>query len=179
MDPDGDAKCRDLSTISSLDQENLLVVIHNRSADSWLEDWRREVGELPANFGVISIGGFTRSEALQSFPSDSGQGLKTQIETVPEVETIPNIIDLMEIGVTINRYIDSWEGNGKQTVVCFNCLTELMEEVDQETAFKFLHLLTSRLGSADAVAHFHLDPEVPDVTDIKTIEWLFDSTIEV
>jgi hypothetical protein len=84
--------------------------------------------------------------------------------------------DLTGVGVAVTRAIERHtEG---RLHVCLGSLTTLLQYVDRETAFKFLHVTLSRLDSADAVAHGHLDPVAVDAETVATLSSLFDSVLE-
>ncbi|MDY6765133.1 MAG: hypothetical protein SV377_05530 [Halobacteria archaeon] len=179
---DSEVSCTDLSTVASPDQENVLVVTDG-SVDDWYMKWRDSAGELPADFGIISVGGFNRSAAAGATASSSSQA-RTQRPTTPgtsdepkQIETLPEV-DLSELGLLINSYIRSWEDTDRRLIVCFDCLDELIEEVGVKKAFKFLHLLVERLRVAGVISHFHLDPSVHELETINLFKNLFDITVE-
>jgi hypothetical protein len=63
-------------------------------------------------------------------------------------------------------------------VVCFDSLTAMLQYVDVETAYEFLHAITGQLYAADARAHFHIDPTAHDRTTVDSIASLFDAVVE-
>jgi hypothetical protein len=50
----------------------------------------------------------------------------------------------------------------------------MLQYVELDQAFRFLHVVTDRLADADAMAHFHVDPGAHDDETIETLTSLFD-----
>lgn len=84
--------------------------------------------------------------------------------------------DLTGVGVAVTDAIDR-HAEGRLHV-CLGSVTTLLQYVDLETAFKFLHVTLSRLDSADAVVHGHLDPDAVEEETVATLSSLFDSVLE-
>ncbi|APW98983.1 hypothetical protein CHINAEXTREME_14905 [Halobiforma lacisalsi AJ5] len=86
-------------------------------------------------------------------------------------------IGLDGIGETISRVIA--EHNSPETTISlsFEILSELLVKSKLETLFKFLHLLTSRVDSADAFSHFYCDPETKSGPTINLLSEVFDLRI--
>lgn len=74
--------------------------------------------------------------------------------------------------------LKDWRDNDNRTVVCGGSLTNALQCGDVAELFRSLHLLLHRLRKADAFVHFHLDPEVVDPVDRRTLEQLFDRVVE-
>lgn len=134
--------------------------------------WDGQSGDQPANVGLITVGDFPRSASTQS-PSGDVTPDHLQMDTVPDPS------DLSKLGVRISERLSAWEDNENQTVMCFQSLTNLLEHVDFHTVFRFLHILTGRITSSGAVAHYHLDVDAHDKETIATLRPLFDTVIEV
>lgn len=90
------------------------------------------------------------------------------------VTSIENPGDLTRIGIEIDKALAEWEDEEGSIAVCFHSLTPLLQYVDLQTLFRFLHILTSRFRDAGAEAHFHMDPEAHDGKTISIIRSLFD-----
>ena len=86
--------------------------------------------------------------------------------------------DLTSLAETIGGQLSEWEASDARTVVCFESLTALLERNGLRGAFRFLCLLGRRLESADAVAHFHLDPDAVDDRTLYTLFPLFGTVVE-
>jgi len=60
--------------------------------------------------------------------------------------------------------------------VCVEALEPLRRRYDDETVFRFLHLLTNRVRAADGLAHVHLSTG-PDAELASTLRSLFDGVV--
>lgn len=168
-----DEACIDLLTVTDPPEEDVLSITVTQSVDDRLELWQSYVGDLPSQAGIISVDEVTRS-ATVSTDTAGEQPLPTPIS----IETVTDPGDLTGLGIAISKYLSNWAGSPNRTVVCFHSLTTLLQYADLERVFRFLHLLTGRLKSADAVAHFHLDPGAHDAQTVNTLSQLFDVVVE-
>lgn len=165
--------CINFLTFLDISQENILSVTFTQTAQDRLELWQTHVGdERPARAGIVSVGEPTRSASSQ----------RTTSRQPPEsisIDTISDPADLSRLGITIENYLSEWAENENQTVICFHSLTPLLQYADRERVFRFLHLLTGRIDSIDAVAHFHMNPEAHDAQTRNTLVQLFDAVIDI
>lgn len=81
------------------------------------------------------------------------------------------------IGETISRVIDEHNDDGVTISVAFEILSELLSKCELERLFQFLHLLTARVESADALSHFYCDPNRESGPTINLLSELFDVRI--
>lgn len=146
------------SDLLSVDQpRSVLVFAYHRRPREVVDDF-----DDPRGVTVIDLGEDTDAEAAEFGPAVT-------------VERC-GAADLTAVGVAVTRAIDRHtEG---RLHVCLGSLTTLLQYVDRETAFKFLHVTLSRLDSADAVAHGHLDPVAVDEETVATLSSLFDAVLE-
>jgi len=83
--------------------------------------------------------------------------------------------DLTGLGIQIGEFLSE---RAPPVAVCFDSLTSLLQYVDFETAYEFLHAVTGQVYAADARAHFHIDPEAHDEQHVAGIASLFDARVE-
>jgi hypothetical protein len=172
--PAGEERCVDLLTVAEPDRENLLLVTVTGSADDRLDAWRLHAGErLPRRTAVLSVGESTRSAAV------GGGGESHLPGTGVSVETVSNPGDLTGVGMRLSERLRTWADSDGRTVVCFHSIDPLLQYVDLSRLFRFLHVLTGRLRTIGAVAHFHLDPSAHDPQTVDTLLHLFDAAVEV
>jgi hypothetical protein len=91
--------------------------------------------------------------------------------------------DVTELGIKISRALGRCEDGDAtagpaQTRLCFDSVTALLRHVDEQRAFKFLHLLTERVERAGVVGHFHLDADACDDRTVGTLSPLFDVVLD-
>ncbi|WP_224270372.1 DUF7504 family protein [Haloprofundus salinisoli] len=153
--------------------KNALWVSYTKSPDAQLRRWRTHSEHPPASVGVVSVGDSMRSV---SAPAPAGAGDQ---ELNAGVETVANPNDLTGLGISITEHLSRWEDNGNRTVVCVDSLTAMLQYVELQTAYEFLHVLTGRLYATGAVAHFHMDPGAHDEQTVESIVSLCDAVVEL
>ena len=162
--PDGAAGvCVDLLGGDDPSETSVLGVTYTQSPGKWAADYERETGTPPADGTVISVG-------------DWGADVGTEASEWT-LEAVEHAGDLTALGVTLSDHLTP-DGSGRQRL-CFDSLTALLQFVELQRAFQFLHVVTGRVSSASAVGHYHLDPAAHDEQTLATIRGLFDAVVEV
>lgn len=103
-------------------------------------------------------------------------GLDVDPPTELAVVTVDGQPDLSGVGKTLSRTLRSVEERGTLSVE-FDILTDLVDTFELQTVFRFLHLLSSRLERAGALAHYYLDPRRVQRASINVLEQVFDLVI--
>lgn len=121
-------------------------------------------GDIAADDGpslsVVAVG----DAAMAADPSIAGV----------DVDTVSTPSDLTCLGITLSQVLSSSE----DVVFCFDSLTVLLEHVDDETVYEFLHAVVGQLHAADASAHFHVDPTAHDRQSVDKLASLFETIVE-
>jgi KaiC/GvpD/RAD55 family RecA-like ATPase len=86
--------------------------------------------------------------------------------------------DLTGIGMASSELIERFVGNGNPVRVGLHSISQLLMYVDSQTAFRFLHILTGRVGTANGLGFCVLDTETHDKQTVTTLSQLFDGTVE-
>lgn len=146
---------------------NLLLVSLSGNPDRRLEVWKRR-GDLPRKVAVLSVEQARGAAAAESTGATRGPGGST-ISTA----TISEPGDLTGIGIKVNQCLSAWEDDDVRTDLCFDSVTTLLQYVDTRRAFRFLHVLSRRVQSVGALAHYHVDPGAHDEQTLATIEGVF------
>ncbi|GAA0217850.1 hypothetical protein GCM10009000_035820 [Halobacterium noricense] len=95
------------------------------------------------------------------------------------VQRVSDPTDLRRIGILISRTIADWMDSTNETAVCMHSLSELLEaSTEHQRIFRFLHVLTGRISTANARAQYHLDPSRHTTETIGTFASLFEATVE-
>lgn len=166
FDADRDAICGEELGVDEPGETNVLFVTLTGTPDACLDRWRSHVStERPANLGVVTVDENSRSAGAVAASESTAGGA---------VRSVSSVGDLTGLGIAISEYLAEWHDNGAQTVVCFDSLTSLLQYAGSRRVFQFLHVLTRRVDSTSAVAHYHLDPAAHDEQDVRTITSLFD-----
>lgn len=137
-------------------EPNILFVSFTRQASACVEQVE---GKSVGSIGVITVG-------ESSTPVDDS--------VVTESVSTPS--DLTGLGINIGQFLSEFEA---PVFVCFDSLTSLLQYVDVQTAYEFLHAITGQIHAAGARAHFHIDPSAHDDQDIAAISSLFDGRVSL
>ena len=163
-----EATCGSFFRAAPVSERNVLFVSLTQSADERMAVLRAHSDDLPPKVSIVS--------GTDGYDSETTQQAG---ETSIAVDTISDPSDLPKLGITISRAVSSWTEDGRGAVVCFHSLTALLQYVDRQRVFRFLHVLQERLGSVDAVTHYHMDSEAHDQQTLATVRPLFDAVVEV
>ena len=167
LTPTGNRACLELlATTTSPEEVNVAAVTYTPPPETWISDWRNHVGRLPAELSFIHANTVETEDEESSLPPGA---------SVARVD--PN--QPMDIIAPLSEKLTRWQGNTNQTLVSVQTLTILLEYVDFDTAFRYLHILTHRVQAADAIGFYHMDPDVHDEETVNTLKTLFDAVVEV
>lgn len=165
----GEERCLDLFVPSDPTGTRLLGVSYTRTADRWLDLLREHVERPPSDLAVVSVGTTTRSAAAASGDARRANGV---------VQTVESPDDLTGLGITLGQQLSAWtETSDEPVTVCFDSLTVLLQYVDLQRAFRFLHVLSGRVESMGVNAHYHLDPDAVDEQTVATLTSLFEAVL--
>ena len=151
-------------------ETDLLVVSYQRGPDAWLQEWARHVGERPGGFDYVHVGGATRSAAATA---SGGGGLPLAATAVRD------LADLTELGIQISEILERRGRSDRRLVVYFETLTSLLEFVELERAYRFLHVLTGRTRSVGGTFYARLDDDAHDERTVATLQTLVDDSVEL
>lgn len=150
---------------------DVVFVSFNRSPDECIELWQTHTGIQAERIGVISVGDRGRFSDVTE--------VNMELPSSPvEIMSVRDPRDLPRIGLTLNAHLAEFEDDPRPTVVCFHSVTALLQYVDQERAFRFIRILSAYLDSADAVAHYHMDPSAHPDQVVATFRPLFDAVVD-
>lgn len=94
-----------------------------------------------------------------------------------EVVQLDSRIGLSDLGETLSRVLEEHEDTGEKISVEFDILSEIIGTFELQTVFRFLHVLTSRLESADAIAHYYVDPRAQSTSTLNVLREVFGLSI--
>lgn len=177
MATEGDRACADL-LLPDEEEGNALWIAYTKSPDEQVRRYHARADGRPTNVGVISVDSGARATAAMG-GSDANGGPSGPAGPGGPTATVTNPNDLTGLGIRVTEYLQEWADSDGRTVVCFDSLTALLQYVDLQTAYEFLHVLTGRFAAVDAFAHFHMDPSAHDDKTVETMTMLFDAAIEL
>jgi hypothetical protein len=144
-----------------------LCMTFTRDPEAWLDAWESGVGTQPARAGLVGVGDQTGGHS--SLPDLESE------ETV-SFERVADPSDLPRLGITLSEFLTRWDAAGP-AILAFDSVTALLQYADLQRVYRFLHTLKGRLGSADAISFYHLDPAAHDGRTVATLRPLFDLVV--
>lgn len=144
---------------AGLEEPGVLFVTFTRQATTCVDDLGAAADEASA-LGVITVG-------------DAASDVdRADVHT----QNVSSPSDLTGLGIQIGQVLSEWDA---PVAICFDSLTSMLQYVDFETAYEFLHALTGQFYAADARAHFHIDPSAHDETQVAGITSLVDAAVSL
>lgn len=143
--------------VDGVPESNVLFVTFTRQASTCVEQIDDEAA---GSVGVLTVGDASAS---------------VEDETVV-TETVSTPSDLTGLGISIGQFLTEFD---QPVLVCFDSLTSMLQYVDIQTAYEFLHAITGQIHAAGARAHFHIDPSAHDEKDVAAITSLFDARVSL
>jgi hypothetical protein len=131
-----------------------------------LDIWDAHCSVRPDRLRIVLVGdGLADIDAVD----DSG------VETTSLAEPT----DLTTLGVQLTETVSAWTDDDVEVRLRFDSLTPLLQYVSARTLARFLHVLTNKLATAGATAHFHLDPMAHDSQTVYTLASICHARVEV
>ncbi|WP_312911096.1 DUF7504 family protein [Natronosalvus caseinilyticus] len=130
-------------------------------------DCRPTASDGPAKLGIVSVGDVLRAAEATVGPDYSAPFV---------VDAIDDPTDLSALGVTISEFCEQW-GDAYHVRICFHSLDMLLRYAPPKQVFHFAYVLTKRLSSVGAIAHFHLDPTAHEDRIVATFGSIFDEMV--
>lgn len=146
----------------SLDSGSVIGVTYGHDAETWLKQW----GEGRDQVVVVSVGERSRGAAAttpDAEPFNATPGI---------VETVPDEGDVGTAGQLVHDYLVAWSDS--EPVVYLDDLAGVLDAVEAETAFRFVHAIVACAESEGArvVASFDRDAYPPHI--VNTFAELFE-----
>lgn len=156
----------DLLVAGFEDGDSGLFVTTNDDARSFFEDVEERTGSIPERLRIVDCVS-ERQGAGDRYPED-------------RVEYVSSPADLTGIGIGVSEQLRRFAETPVDRVrVGFYSLSTMLMYTEIETVFRFVHVLTGRLDSMDALGLFAIDPTTHEDDDLNTLKQLFDGMIEV
>lgn len=131
-------------------QTDTLVISLTQTAFEWVDQWAAGEHDRPAQVDFVPVG-----KAIETIEQAQ---LPKWLDVIDEVEVASDPVYLM---ILLDRYLNSWS-TGKETVIWFDSLTDLLDSVDLYTALGFVTAVTDAAHRSDATVYFHIDPTQHD-----------------
>jgi len=89
-------------------------------------------------------------------------------------------VDMTGIGIKVSEFLQAFGDRGiEQNRVMVHSLSTLLMYSDLQTVFRFLHVFTGRIQSADGLGLFAIDSTAHDDKAMNTLKQLFDGIVTV
>jgi len=148
--------------------EGAIVVTTKDSAEKVLEKYATRVPNLEGQpVGVVDC-----------VTQQQGGG---DVEDTQQIKYASAPVDMTGIGIKLSEFLEEfYERRGLQTNrVLLHSISTLLMYSDLQTVFRFLHVFTGRIQSADALGVYVVDSTAHDKQTMNTLKQLFDGVIEV
>jgi hypothetical protein len=140
-------------------ERDVLAVQYSGSPREYLAEWERYRGAVPQRCGIVDV----------AEPRSGDDDATVDGATVARIDS-PS--DLTGIGMKVGAYLDRF--GDADTLLTLDSLTLLLQYVDLERAFRFLHAIACQVREVGALAHYHVDPNAHDDRVLATLSELFD-----
>jgi hypothetical protein len=144
---------------------HVIWVTMTRSPAAVARTWADEVGDPPGRLEVIAVG------ETASGGTDAPFRYSTEFVRSPS--------DLTALGVRLTESTVDPDADAAGPKLWFESLSTLLQYVDVETAFQFLHVLRGRLSGTGTTSYYRIDPTVHDPRTIRTVLSICDAHVRV
>ncbi|RQH03170.1 RAD55 family ATPase [Natrarchaeobius oligotrophus] len=144
-----------------------IVVTTKDSAEKVLEEFSGAVETGEPDVGVVDC--VTKQRGIGTVDDD------------PRVKYASSPIDMTGIGIKLSEFLQEfYETRGvTENRVLLHSVSTLLMYSDLQTVFRFLHVFTGRIQSADALGIYIIDSTAHDDQTMNTLKQLFDGVIDV
>ncbi|WP_254763423.1 RAD55 family ATPase [Natrinema marinum] len=145
-----------------------IVVTTKDSADKVLESFDGHLSEgAEPDIGVVDC--VTKQRGIGTIDDD------------PRIKYASSPVDMTGIGIKLSEFLQEfYEGRGlTENRVLLHSVSTLLMYSDLQTVFRFLHVFTGRIQSADAMGVYVIDSTAHDDQTMNTLKQLFDGVLEL
>ncbi|WP_433628430.1 RAD55 family ATPase [Halomicrococcus sp. NG-SE-24] len=155
----------DILTHGSRRGDGAIVVTTQDSGDEVLRAYEdRFDGAVPA-VGVVDC--VSKQQGASPTPTD-------------RVAYASSPVDMTGIGIELSEFLERFYERGvRENRILLDSLSTLLMYSNLQTVFRFLHVFTGRVQSADALGLFVVDSTAHDDQTMSPLRQLFDGEIEV
>ncbi|MFC6717078.1 RAD55 family ATPase [Natrialbaceae archaeon GCM10025810] len=149
--------------------DGTIVVTTKDSADKVLNAFDDLLGgdASGANIGVVDC--VTKQRGIGTVDDD------------PRVKYASSPVDMTGIGIKLSEFLQEFYEDRSLTEnrVLLHSVSTLLMYSNLQTVFRFLHVFTGRIQSADALGVYVIDSTAHDDQTMNTLKQLFDAVIEI
>ena len=147
--------------------EGSIFVTTKDNADRVAEDFAKLAGDVDPTVGIVDC-----------VTKQQGMGSTTESELVRYASSP---VDLTGIGIELSELLRAlYQKRGlTRNRILLHSLSTLLMYSDLQTVFRFLHVFTGRVQSADALGVFIIDSSAHDEQTVSPLKQLFDGIVTV
>lgn len=149
-------------------QEGAIVVTTKDSGEKILKEYRKRVDDIEGKpLGVVDC--VTKQRGVGN------------AEDGPQLKYASSPVDMTGIGIKLSEFLqDFYERKGlQQNRVLMHSVSTLLMYSDLQTVFRFLHVFTGRVQSANGLGLYVIDSTAHDDQTMNTLTQLFDGVVEL
>ncbi|WP_458189831.1 RAD55 family ATPase [Haladaptatus sp. NG-WS-4] len=155
----------DILTTGGRDGDGAIIVTTKDGGEQVLSEYESRVDGSVPGIGVVDC-------------VSKQQGMTTRRTEGIEYTSSP--VDMMGIGIQLTEFLQEFYDSDLRTNrIMFDSLSTLLMYSNLQTVFRFLHVFTGRIQSAEALGLFFIDSTAHDDRTMSTLRQLFDGEIEV
>ena len=145
-----------------------IVVTTKDSAERILE----EFDEVRDDEGVQNVG------VVDCVTKQRGIGT---VDDDPRIKYASSPVDMTGIGIKLSEFLQEFYEvrNLTENRILLHSISTLLMYSNLQTVFRFLHVFTGRVQSADALGIYVIDSTAHDDQTMNTLKQLFDGVIEI
>lgn len=144
-----------------------IIVTTKDSADKVLDSFDERIDDVEPDIGIVDC--VTKQRGIGTIDDD------------PRIKYASSPVDMTGIGIKLSEFLQEFyetRGLTENRVLLYSVSTLLMYS-DLQTVFRFLHVFTGRIQSADALGVYVIDSTAHDDQTMNTLKQLFDGVIEL
>ncbi len=158
----------DILTAGAVRGDGSIVVTTKDSADKVLEEFEDlKDAASRQNVGVVDC--VTKQRGIGTIDDD------------PRIKYASSPVDMTGIGIKLSEFLQEFYEvrNLTENRILLHSVSTLLMYSNLQTVFRFLHVFTGRVQSADALGIYVIDSTAHDSQTMNTLKQLFDGVIEV
>ncbi len=147
--------------------EGSIMVTTKDSADKLLSRFLEGTTNESPDVGVVDC--VTKQRGVGTIDDD------------PRIKYASSPVDMTGIGIKLSEFLqDFYEVRGvRRNRILLHSVSTLLMYSNLQTVFRFLHVFTGRIQSADALGIYVIDSTAHDDQTMNTLKQLFDGIIQV
>ncbi|MFP8955762.1 RAD55 family ATPase [Natrialbaceae archaeon A-CW3] len=147
--------------------EGTIIVTTKDSADKVLRDFSDRTVVTKPDVGVVDC--VTKQRGIGTVDDD------------PRIKYASSPVDMTGIGIKLSEFLqDFYDGRAlTENRILLHSVSTLLMYSNLQTVFRFLHVFTGRVQSADALGVYVIDSTAHDDQTMNTLKQLFDGVIEI